>query len=64
MIGTLSDLVVRIETLDKKKRRVVHRNQIKEVKDPQRYERQDTTTREVHKPFLIDNNGLPAMAAQ
>ena len=41
VIGTLNDYVVRIETLDGKRKIVVHRNQRKEIKKTQRYDNQE-----------------------
>ena len=37
VLGTLSDLVIKIETINGKRRRVVHRNQVKEVQNQEKY---------------------------
>ena len=37
VMDTLSDMVIRIERLDGKKSRMVHRNQVKKVENAQKY---------------------------
>ena len=37
VLGTLSDLVIKIESINRKRRRIVHRNQVKEVQNQEEY---------------------------
>ena len=76
VVEIISDLVIRIEALDGKKKRVVHRNQLKEVKDQQKYDQQrlavsDTLVQQQESgnsgsspvySLTTDGNGLPVPA--
>ena len=75
MVETLSDLVIKIERLDGKKKRIVHRNQVKKVENAQKYldQQEERDNIPVHQQNIneapiysltSDENGLPAMMRQ